>query len=133
MIVSNRPVTVATLTVAGLLAGLLAGCQDSKRDAAAQRQPPPTQQVGPQVQACSGALGSFNRFVDVGSGSDSPETFARVKEAVLQRCIEDKWSERALACMRGAATSHDTFGCWNEELTKEQREAATQALGQLQR
>jgi hypothetical protein len=117
------------VTLAVTLCGLMA-CKDAKREPSAQQTQPPAQ-LTPQVQACSEALGSFNRFVTVGSGADDAASFAKVKEAVLQRCIDDKWSERALACMRGAGTSHDTFKCWNEELTKEQRDGATQALGQL--
>ena len=49
----------------------------------------------------------------------------------MKRCLEDSWSDQALACMASASSSHDTFKCWNELLTKEQREAASKSLGTL--
>lgn len=109
----------------------LGACQESKSNQAAKQQA--RAQVTPQVQACSAALGSFTRFVDVGSGGSDDVPFERIKEAVLARCIEDLWGERALSCMRDAKTSHDTFQCWNVELTVPQRDAVTQALGRLKK
>ena len=81
--------------------------------------------------ACTSALASFDRFVDTGEPDAPPERRAQIKTAVLQRCMKDNWSEPALSCMRSAQTSHDTFKCWNDLLTKEQRDVASTALGNL--
>lgn len=100
--------------------------------AACKEQPKPRAETSPRGAACTAALASFDRFVDTGDPDAKPEQRTQVKAAVLARCIDDAWSEPALACMRKAATSHDVFKCWNELLTKEQRESASRALGSLE-
>jgi len=96
----------------------------------AKKAPPRTTEPS-RSDACTKALESFDRFVDTGEPDAPPERRVQVKAAVLERCVTDNWSEPALACMRSAQTSHDTFKCWNDLLTKEQREAASTALGKL--
>jgi hypothetical protein len=100
------------------------GCQDSKK------QPPPTAEPA-RSEMCASALVTFDRFVDTGDPNAPPEQRTKVKAAVLERCISDNWSDTALACMRAAGTSHDVFKCWSDQLTKEQREAASKSLGTL--
>lgn len=104
-----------------LLLVVLAACNETTK------KPPPAPE--PSRDGCATALASFDKFVDTGEAD--PETRAKVKAAVLERCTTNRWSDAALACMRAAGTSHDTFQCWNEQLTKQQREAASTALGKL--
>src|SRR5687767_416040 len=104
-----------------VLALLATACQDKKN----APPPAPTNQPS-RTDACTSALASFDRFVD--TGQQTPDARKQVKTAVFERCMNDNWSELALACMRSAKTSHDTFKCWNDELTKEQRESASRAL-----
>ena len=105
-----------------LVLALLVACKESTKA------PPPTAEPS-RNDACASALASFDKFVD--TGEDDPAQRAKVKAAILERCITDRWSDAALACMRSASTSHDTFKCWNELLTKEQRDAASTSLGKL--
>jgi hypothetical protein len=76
-------------------------------------------------------LKSFDQFVDTGEPDAPAEQRTKIKTAVLERCLADDWSEPALACMRAAGTSHDVFKCWNDQLTKQQRDAASTALGNV--
>ena len=96
-----------------------------------QEQPKPKAETSKRGAACTAALGSFDRFVDTGDPDTPPEQRAKIKAALLDRCLQDAWSDPALACMKKAGTSHEVFACWNNELSKEQREAASKALGQL--
>jgi hypothetical protein len=107
---------------------LFVACKDRSKDKPAE---PPAPATPTQAEQCASALRSFDRFVDTGDASMQPDARAKVKAAVLGRCVEDKWSEPALACMRMAQSSHDTFKCWNEKLTKEQVDGASKALGDL--
>jgi hypothetical protein len=111
-----------------VLALLAFGCQDAKQKAA----PAPTPAASPQRELCVVALAMFERFVDTGEPA-TPDQIAKVKIAVIDRCVQDKWSEAAIGCMRAAKDPHATFTCWNEHLTKEQRDAASKALGSLAR
>ncbi|MBA3499023.1 MAG: hypothetical protein M4D80_01555 [Myxococcota bacterium] len=112
-----------------VLALLAFGCQDAKKKPAPA--PPPTPAATPQRELCVVALAMFERFVDTGDPGATPEQVGKVKIALIDRCVQDSWSEAALACMRAAKDPHATFACWNEHLTKEQRDAASKALGSL--
>ena len=108
-----------------VLALCLVGCQDAKSN-----KPPPAPQVaaGSQREACVVSLALFERIVDAGDPGATTEQLTKVKIAVLDRCEQDRWSQPALACMSAARTGPDMFKCWNELLTKEQRDAASKAL-----
>jgi hypothetical protein len=108
----------------------LVACKD--RSGPAKEKPPAaTPAASARSEACTAALKSFDRFVDTGDPNGTPDQHAKVKAAVLDRCMTDNWSDPALACMRAANNSQDVFKCWNEQLTKEQREAASKSLGNL--
>ena len=105
-----------------LLVLVLFGCKE---------QPKPKAETPSRGNACTDALASFDRFVDTGDPNASPDQRAKIKTALVDRCMQDAWSDPALACMKKAGTSHEVFQCWNDLLTKEQREAASKALGKL--
>ena len=96
---------------------------------ACKEQPKPRAETSPRGNACTSALASFDRFVEI-PDADAAQR-AQVKAALLARCIDDAWSEPAVACMRKADTSHAMFECWDDLLTKEQRDAARQALATM--
>jgi hypothetical protein len=110
-----------------VIALLVFGCQDAKK------QPPPSQApvASPRRELCVLSLAMFERFVDTGDPDATAEQRTKVKIAVLDRCVLDSWSDAALACMRTANDPHETFKCWDERLTKEQRAKASEALGAL--
>jgi hypothetical protein len=112
-----------------LLAVLLCvGCQDAKPPPA----PAPTGSAAPaRRELCVVSLAMFERFVDTGDPDATPEQIKQVKIAILDRCVQDNWSDAALACMRAAKEPHATFKCWDEQLTKEQRAKVSEALGSL--
>ena len=113
---------LVALALAFVFAG--AGCKE---------QPKSTPETTKRSEACTTALATFNRFVDTGEPDATPAQRQAVMATVLSRCIADRWSAEALACMRKAGTSHEVFQCWNQHLSKEQRDAASQALGTLSR
>jgi hypothetical protein len=101
---------------------LVLGCKDKAKEEA--KPAPPT-----RADTCAAALVSFDRFVDIPDVKG--EDWEKVKHALVDRCVADHWSDPALACMTAAGSSPATFKCWNEQLTKEQRDAANAALGGL--
>jgi hypothetical protein len=106
-----------------LLALLAVGCKD--RSPPKQDPPPPD----PRIAQCTAALASFDHFVE--TPDVKPDDRAKIKQSVIDRCIADKWPDAALACMRAAQGPGEVFKCWNEQLTKEQRDAVTQAFRAL--
>ena len=101
---------------------LVLGCKDKAKDEAKPAPPSP-------AETCAAARVWVDRCVDVPGvrGADR----AKVTRALVDRCVADHWSDPALACMATAGSSQATFKCWNEQLTKEQRDAANAALGGL--
>ena len=97
--------------------------------AACKEQPKPQAETSARGTACTSALASFDRYVDIPEAE--PAQRAQVKAALHARCLDDNWSEPALACMRKARSSHEMFQCWNQSLTPQQREAASKSLGAL--
>jgi len=57
---------------------------------------------------------------------DAP-TIARIKQASLARCLEDKWSAEALACLGEARTGSDLGACEGKQ-TAEQRDKLAKAI-----
>ncbi len=82
-----------------------------------------------QQYDCNAALANFDRMIDPADAT--PDQRTKIKQAVIDRCVADSWSGPALTCMRGATSSPATFDCWSQLLTKEQRDAARAALGNL--
>ncbi len=110
-----------------VLALLVLGCQESR-----SKQAPPTAVASSkQRELCVVSLAMFERFVDTGDPDATPAQLQKLKIALLDRCEQDVWSDVALACMRAAKDPHETFKCWNDLLTKEQRTKASEALGAL--
>jgi hypothetical protein len=116
---------------------LCLGCQQSKQPPAATASGSAPAASGsapaasPRRELCVVSLAMFERFVDTGDPSATPEQVKQVKIAILDRCVQDNWSDAALACMRDAKEPHATFKCWDEQLTKEQRAKVSEALGSL--
>lgn len=104
-----------------VLSLLLVACKD--RSAPKQEQQPPPD---PRIAQCTSALASFDHFVDTGDAK--PDERAKAKQAVVDRCVADQWSDAALTCMRAAQGPGEVFQCWTAQLTKEQRDAVSQAF-----
>ena len=100
------------------------GCQDAKP----QQKPAAAPD---RRERCVVSLAMFERFVDTGEPDATPDQRTKLKVAVIDRCVQDAWSDAALDCMRAAKDPHETFKCWNDQLTKEQRTKASEALGSL--
>jgi hypothetical protein len=106
----------------GLVIVALGGCNRTDK---------PRAESAARADACTSALRSFDRFVDTGDAAEPPDQRAKVKAAVLERCVVDMWSDHALTCMQAAASSHVTLKCWADHLTEAQRNAVSRALGTL--
>ena len=102
--------SVSALVAAFVVAPWLAACQNQK--------------PGPD---CAAALEHAMQVSKGEMAAMDAATVARIKQASLARCIEDRWSAEALACLGGARTGSDLGACEGKQ-TAEQRDKLAKAI-----
>lgn len=102
--------SVSALVAAFVVAPWLAACQGKK--------------PGPD---CAAALEHAMQVSRAELAAMDAATVARIKQASLARCIEDKWSAEALACLGEARTGGELGACEGKQ-TAEQRDKLAKAI-----